>query len=152
MEKTTLPDRIWSKLDVRGPDECWPWQAALSTMGYGKVWDGERSAYAHRIIYKDQVGPIPDGQVIDHLCHNDDMDCPGGDDCEHRQCCNPSHLGTATQAENVKRGVRDRNTHCANGHPWNEENTYISPDPDRRGRECRACDRERKRRKRQQAN
>lgn len=30
-------------------------------------------------------------------------------------------------------------THCGNGHPWTEENTYITPTG---GRQCRACRRE----------
>lgn len=27
--------RFWVKVDVRGPDECWPWRERLNRKGYG---------------------------------------------------------------------------------------------------------------------
>lgn len=32
---TPLADRFWTKVDKRGPDECWPWTAATNDHGYG---------------------------------------------------------------------------------------------------------------------
>lgn len=33
--KNNCLERFWTKVDVRGPDECWPWLAAI-TDGYGR--------------------------------------------------------------------------------------------------------------------
>lgn len=41
--------------------------------------------------------------------------------------------------------ITARRTHCANGHEYSPENTRICPDG---GRDCRTCDRERKRKER----
>ena len=63
---------------------------------------------AHRAIYEEMVGPIPDGLVLDHLC-------------SVRNCVNPEHLEPVTQAENARRGAlgRDRSrSRCKNGHDF----------------------------------
>lgn len=94
--------------------------------------------YAHRIAYELYVGPIPQGQEIDHLCRV-------------RNCINPAHLEAVTHAENIARRPSTRGIprpdaksrweatpgYCVNGHEWTAENTYTRPDG--RGRMCRAC-------------
>lgn len=60
-----------------------------------------RLLYVHRFMYERFVGPIPDGYVVDHLCHNADQSCAGGSTCAHRRCANPDHLGAVTQRGNV---------------------------------------------------
>src|SRR5438067_6003425 len=32
-----LRQRFWGKVDLRGPDECWPWLASLHSAGYGQI-------------------------------------------------------------------------------------------------------------------
>ena len=46
-----LDDRFWPKVDVRGPDECWPWRAGTNGVGYGMIYPGGDlgKKLAHRI-------------------------------------------------------------------------------------------------------
>jgi hypothetical protein len=121
--------RFWAKVDRRGPDECWPWTAGLNGGGYGnfKIATG-LYGYAHRIAYELKVGPIPAGLTLDHLCRN-------------RACANPDHLEPVTVGENAARspisasGINRRRTHCPQGHPYDEANTYRYQGK----RSCRVC-------------
>lgn len=118
----TLEERYWIKVDTSGgPDACWPWLGALDRDGYGH-FDNQT---AHRSSYRLQVGPIPEGLHIDHLCRN-------------RACQNAKHLEAVTKRENELRGLKGvLKTHCPSGHPCNETNTYMH-----RGRRvCRVCNR-----------
>ena len=84
-----LADRFWEKVDKRGADECWPWQAGFGTGGYGLFGVGSRSdgttrmKSAHRVAYELSVGPIPEGLQIDHLFRN-------------LACVNPAHMEPVT--------------------------------------------------------
>lgn len=116
---------------------CIEWTAYVGTNGYGRFYLDGRGALAHRWAYEHHVGPIPDGLVIDHLCRN-------------TICVNPEHLEPVTTAENVLRGLgslrageRGRAiTHCPDGHPYDDENTYTGS----RGRTCLTCKRQNARR------
>lgn len=124
--------RFWEK--VQKTDGCWEWLAAKNRWGYGVFYGGERAEQAHRFAYRTLIGPIPEGLTIDHLCRN-----PG--------CVNPAHLEPVTQRENVLRGetrtaANAAKTHCPQGHPYDEENTYLAPSG---SRICRACQREHQR-------
>lgn len=153
--KIPIDVRFWSKVDRRGPDECWPWMGNLHDAGYGMLWRTNTTRYrAHRVAYELLVGPIPAGLDIDHTCHNRDAACLGGRTCLHRRCVNPAHLEPVSNAVNARRGRAGvvnggreaAKTHCVAGHPFDEVNTA-----DYRGkgwRDCRACARERMRRKR----
>lgn len=109
------------------PDtECIRWTGKFYATGYGRV--GYKMA--HRLVYEKEVGPIPDGLQIDHLCRN-------------RWCVNSEHLEPVTIKENVLRGegfaaINKRKTHCNSGHEFTVANTYIRKDRPQR-RECRIC-------------
>lgn len=126
-------DAIWERVDVRGPDECWPWKLSISTHGYGQVgWGGNGSrghTTAHRAAWTAANGPIPGDLTVDHLCRN-------------RPCCNPAHLRLLTNGDNASDNGHSTRTHCPSGHKYDEANTYLNSDGHRF---CRACNRIRSR-------
>jgi len=150
--RRTIEERFWPKVNRAADDECWVWEAAIHTSGYGAIGEGGkhgRMLMAHRVAYELLVGPIPVGLELDHLCRN-------------RRCVNPSHLEPVTSSENKLRSplvgrvwqvhgaiaaakVRNGRATCPNGHPWDEQNTYQRPGKGN-GRTCRACNREARRR------
>jgi hypothetical protein len=83
-------EKFWSRVDRRGPDECWLWTAARGKHGYGNFVGTNRHTYrAHRVAYELVKGEIPAGQMVLHRCDNP-------------PCCNPSHLFTGTQSDNMQ--------------------------------------------------
>ena len=92
----TLAARFASRINMRGPDECWPWSGKHSTLhGYGVIYIGKGDngkpvmMVAHRVAYMLAVGPIPGRLCVLHRCDNP-------------PCCNPAHLFLGTRLENHK--------------------------------------------------
>lgn len=117
-------ERFWSKVDIRGANDCWNWKAALNENGYGVFGVGghHSTAYlAHRIAWTIANGrnPLP-GLEIAHtpvVCHN-------------RACCNPNHLSEKTSKENKVDMKLDGTT----GHNSGERNGLVKhPESVRRG-------------------
>ena len=112
------------------PDEngCWIWRWYVHSSGYGMVRVEGRARYAHRVVYEQLRGPVPDGLELDHLCRV-------------RRCVNPEHLEPVTRSENLRRspvtfaGRNARKTHCIRGHEFTPENTLVT----RNGRNCIRC-------------
>ena len=112
-------------LEDRGYETpCWIWQRALDHEGYPR--DG--TAHAHRKTYAQHRGQIPAGLQLHHLC-------------EVPACVNPDHLLPVTPAEHARLGGQSAKTHCPQGHPYDEANTYRYPNTGHR--RCRTCHRER---------
>ena len=151
MTPRPLIERLRTKFRVNEATGCWDWTGYIMPNGYGKLTIPEqRSNLAHRLVYEEYVGPIPEGLDIDHLCRN-------------RACVNPDHLEPVTRSVNlarspivramraavtaaaaIRRAERLANskhnrykTHCPSGHPYDEENTRWY----RNSRRCKACDR-----------
>lgn len=120
-----LPGRFWSKVR-EDPSGCWMWTASSDGQhGYGRYWAGGRLCRPYRHAYEVLVGPIAERLELDHLCRTP-------------ACVNPAHLEPVTHVENVRRGGASVRTHCPQGHPYDEANTYIRAHGHRG---CRACHR-----------
>jgi hypothetical protein len=122
------------KVAVDGVSGCWLWQGfvANNSHGYATFWLNGKNRLAHRVAYEFFVGPIPEGLTIDHVKVRG---------CTSKSCVNPAHLEAVTTWENTLRGnalpaLNFRKTHCDNGHPYDEENTYITKQGWRACREC----------------
>lgn len=140
---TTPEERFWSKVDWGSPEECWPWTGGCTKQGYGGFHPTKgETVQAHRYAYELLVGPIPDGLVGDHVCHND-SGCAGGPTCPHKKCCNPLHLEPKTIGQNVAAShlSNGHKTHCPQGHEYTPQNTRIQVKATTRSRKCRRCER-----------
>lgn len=131
-------ERFWEKVGKHdNTNECWIWVAARSSKGGKKTYgvftigskrDGtHRNIYAHVWSYLNYAGSIPEGYQIDHLCKN-------------ILCVNPKHLEAVTCQVNLMRStnfsaIHAQTTHCPQGHPYDEGNTYIYKGQ----RTCRTC-------------
>jgi hypothetical protein len=129
----SLRERIAAR--TRPDGGCLIWTGAHTKDGYGNIRVRGESVRVHRLAYTLSRGPVPDDLVLDHLCRR-------------RDCVNPDHMEPVTNKVNILRGEgacarNARVTECPAGHPYDEENTYVRPDG--RGRECRACKRNRPR-------
>lgn len=114
-------NQLLRRVDRNG--ECWIWTGPPTKGGYGqlRVNGGKgRRVLAHRLAYELFVGDPPPS--LHHKCGN-------------KLCVNPDHLEPMTHADHMRRHAEER-THCRRGHPYDEANTYITPEGKR---QCRAC-------------
>lgn len=137
-----IAGRFWSKVDRRGPDECWEWQGTRYSdeprRNYGQFVANGRRHRAHRFAWELANGPMPAG--LD-ACHR----------CDNPPCVNPGHIFPGTMTDNVVDAVAkgrivppprpSRVVVCRRGHLMTPANTYIRPGGHRgyEHRECRAC-------------
>ena len=100
-----LSERFWSKVDRRGPADCWPWLGAVKNNGYGNVFVDGKTRMAHQVAFELSVGSIPLGAYVLHSCDN-------------RRCVNPRHLRLGDHDENM-RDMVERRRSSSGSHRWN---------------------------------
>ena len=118
---------------------CIYWTGYLNAERYGVVSNPEGSELAHKAAWEDINSPLPPGVHLDHICHSDDLSCPGGRSCLHRRCINVDHLEPTTAQENARRGVQsfERLGMCMKKlHVMTPDNIYVSHNGKRR---CKPC-------------
>ena len=87
---------LWSKVEKKGEDECWPWQG-YNNGKYGRVEINDKSYYAHRVIFnlanpgKIDLNAPKDTDEYGFIMHS----------CDNPICCNPKHLLIGTHADNM---------------------------------------------------
>lgn len=126
----TIENRLLCRANILPGDDCIYWVGS-SRGRYGIIYHNGKYNSTHRVMYKLAHGDIPHGMVVHHTCH-------------HSNCINPSHLELSGHKEHTlghdgPTAINKAKTHCRHGHPYDEKNTRYSA----KGRECRACARDR---------
>lgn len=129
--------KFWSRVDVRGSDDCWLWTGSRCRRGYGSFSSAGRTYRTHRLAWMIQhQKEIPAGMCGCHACDNP-------------SCVNPNHIWLGSVIENNFDMIRKKRqkgppvenatkTHCKYGHEFTPENTMVYDyRPNERG--CRTC-------------
>lgn len=86
-------ERFWNFVyDKSNPEDCWLWSGALNTNGYGVFGFAKKVHLAHRWIYEQLKGKIPEGMM---LCHK----------CDEPTCVNPNHMFIGTALDNARDAI-----------------------------------------------
>ena len=100
---TSREERYWSKVEKRGPEDCWPWLAARNIHGYATFRGGDGEQLAHRYGWRIAFGSIPNGLIVCHTCDNP-------------ECQNPAHWFLGTPRDNNDDKMR-KGRHVAGSAP-----------------------------------
>jgi len=107
---------LWSRIERRGPDECWSWTGETYVGGYGLFHVGDRVVGAHAAVFALADGEVPAGFLVRHST------------CGNPPCCNRRHMALGDDADNVRDREKDGRTVRGDKH-WSR----ISPEKRPRG-------------------
>jgi len=83
-------ESFWKRVDIRGPDECWPWLGHTNGSGYGYIEEEHKTKNASRYAWELTHHNRRAGRFkIRHTCDNP-------------PCCNPRHLRRGTHWQNMQ--------------------------------------------------
>jgi hypothetical protein len=86
--RRSVIERFWQNVHRKQDHQCWHWIGSKAVRGgYGQLNDRGTVLKAHRLSWEINLGIIPNGMLVRHLCHNP-------------SCCNPSHLLPGTPQDN----------------------------------------------------
>jgi len=117
MTKRNTGDTFWARVRKGHAQDCWEWQGARTSSGYGNLsWNGQH-VQAHRVAYLLTFGGIASEtkfrvagvakryrQFVLHRCDN-------------RACCNPGHLFLGSMRANMLDAYeKGRKTQPRSGH------------------------------------
>jgi hypothetical protein len=120
-------DRFFRYVAPGYDGDCWLWAGKRTNRGYPLFTLAGTNTLAHRWIYRQLVGEIPDELSVDHLC------CISW-------CVNPYHFSLVPMSENNMLGgpaKGRRRTICRRGHLMTLENTKVTNGG--KARTCREC-------------
>ena len=94
--KKDFEGRVWSRVKIGKPNECWIWQGYVSH-GYGTLRvmkapgsKAQRHLRAHRLAWwLENSEPLPPDMLVIHSCNTP-------------LCCNPRHLRLGTHKQNME--------------------------------------------------
>lgn len=110
-------ERLARSSEVQG--ECLVWTKGRDEQGYGRVRINGKMMLVHRAAWISRHGLPPEDKP--HVLHH----------CDNPPCWRDEHLWVGTNADNAadrnnkRRHWQARVTHCPQGHPYDEENTYL---------------------------
>lgn len=102
---TPWQERFWRYLTPGAHGDCWEWQGARNSHGYGRLNSGGkngRTIKAHRASYEIHHGVAPGDMDV---CHH----------CDNPPCCNPAHLFLGDAATNAQDMARKGRAPAQNG-------------------------------------
>jgi hypothetical protein len=101
MSAKNTPETFWARVAKGSPKDCWEWQGAKTSSGYGNLsWHGAH-VQAHRLAYMLALGGIRLETLFKvgdrartykrFVLHK----------CDNRLCCNPEHLFLGSMRTNM---------------------------------------------------
>lgn len=94
--KTTVAEQLEKYTTPIPGISCVIWFGPENQKGYGRIIKDGKRHNVHRVAYEMANGKIPEGMVIDHICHV-------------RCCVNPAHMRVCSNSENGKNRKMNHN-------------------------------------------
>lgn len=101
-QRVSPVERLWAQV-VKTPT-CWVWKGLTTPRGYGIMTYEARRLFTHRLAWELARGPIPNGQIVCHVCDTPGCvrnDEPGWYEVGNLLLPRAGHLFLGTDATNV---------------------------------------------------